>query len=312
MEREIVLSPEIKKPVESKIILQFMRHGKAPKTELRDGVETKIPDEKRQLTPAAKEQARQKGKKLKIQPEISIARGSPRQRSQETALRALVSGDETISAIQDFRKMREVIGKKMKYGNKIIADPRLNFIDNLDKEATDEAYDKGCYIEYLINESDNLARQNKDTVTTTTYTHQSGNVAELVKQYLKVGKQFNKIASSKSDYEKYGNQLERYFGTHAGIPESFLAKALEITGNLEQRDKFVQSYKGAYKETEGMRLEVINQGENQKIIIHYDMPDPDDKEKTSDKTLEIDEAVLDTMIEAKKKFETELQTLAKK
>ena len=288
MSKEIIRSPEMEKQIETKIILEFMRHGK------KEDDKTKA-NEELMLTPEGKAQAVAKGKELGPQPEVSIAWGSPRKRSQETAVHVMLANEE-IDPDASLEEMEKLIAKEIKIGKKIIEDERLNFnIEGPAGEEAEAAFKRGEYVPFLVKESDKLAIELDDKASST-YTTQAGNVAEIIERYTKIGDNFNRIASKTDKYEKFGNQLERYLGTHQGVVECFVAKVLEKTEGIEKRDEFVKSVGGGFGEAEGIHIEIINSGSDQKIKIDFGI-------NGNKESIGIDKEILESIIKEREEFE---------
>lgn len=148
---------------------------------------------------------------------------------------------------------------------------------------------------HLIEKSDQRAIETNDKESST-YTRFAGNIAEILDRYAKIGDNFNRIVSKTDKYEKFGNQLERYLGTHQGVAECFLAKALEKIEDIEKRDEFVKAVGGGFGESEGIHIEIINSGNEQKIKIDYEI-------NGSKESMEIDRSVLEGIIDERKEFE---------
>ena len=294
-------SPEKEKQVETKVILELMRHGKR---EYGLDAEGKLDLEKDanpdlRLKPEGRQQSYDRGKELNPQAEVSLGLGSPRVRSQETAYQTMLA-NEDISPDDTFEEIEKKIANKVTVGKKMIVDDRLNFVDSGPVAAEGKkAYLEKRYMQWVINDSDMQAIEKGD-METTTYTRMASNVAELVLRYTKVGNNFNRLAFNTDKYEKYGNQLERYLGTHQGVTESFVAKVLEKTGGSEARNAFLESIGSGFAEIEGAHIEIINKGTEQKILMTYPLNSNGEKEE---KSVEISLAVLEDIIKDREKFE---------
>lgn len=290
-------SPEGEKQIETKVILEFMRHGKREYGLDAEGKLDVIKDANLdlRLKPEGRQQAYNRGKELNPQAEVAVGLGSERVRSQETAYQAMLA-NEDISPDDTLEEVEEKISKQLKVGKKMIVDNRLNFVDSgpIAPEGK-KAYVEKRYMDWVINDSDRSAMEKND-IESTTYTRMAGNVSELVLRYTKVGDNFNRIASKTDKYEKYGNQLERYLGTHQGVTESFVAKVLEKIGGVEKRDEFVKSIGGGFGETQGIHLEIINSGNEQEIKIDYEI-------NGKKESVKIDRSILRDIIEERKEFE---------
>jgi hypothetical protein len=269
-----------------------MRHGKREKG--KNAEEEANPDLR--LTPAGREQTFERGKKLNPQVDVALAIGGDRTRTRETSARVMLANDG-VTPEDSYEDIEAKIDAAMPlHGKKIVEDIRLGYSDaGPISEAANEAYYAGRYLPFVINESDQKAIELGD-VESATYTRMAANVAEIVARYLEVGNNFNRIASHTDKYEKYGNQMERYLGTHISISESFAAKAIEKVQGSSQRDEFLEAVAGGFAETEGIHLEIINKGKDQTILMTY-------KIKDENKQIEIPKEVLDEIIQERKEFE---------
>ncbi len=290
-------SPEIERGIETKIILEFMRHGEKE-------VNKEKKEEEIRLTEKGKGQAVARGKDLNPQVEVSLARGSEKKRAQETSAHAMLANEERIDPNASLEEMEEANSNELKLGKKIVEDRRLGYqySPEMAVDAANAIKEKR-YFPFIIQESDSLAIKRGDKISST-FTRYAGNIAELIYRYSKVGNNFNRIASKSDKYEKYGNQLERYLGNHMGSVESFVAKALEKTKGVEKRDEFVKSVGGGFKETEGIYVEILNEGAEQKIFVTYAV----NNEK---KTIEINTELLEEIIGERNEFEKKVLENAK-
>lgn len=127
---------------------------------------------------------------------------------------------------------------------------------------------RGEFLKFLVETSDVLAQKVSD-VKSTTYSRAAASISEIVLKYLKIAPRFNElIRDGKNQYE---NTMDRFFGSHQGITESFLAKVIEKSNNKEERNKFVQALNNqGFDSTEGFDIEILNQvGKDPKIRFSY-------------------------------------------
>jgi len=277
---------------EAKIILEFMRHGKKEDSKEKS-------NEDLLLTEEGRVQAHKKGEKLNPQTEVSVAWGSPKKRTQETAAHVMLANEE-INPKASLEEMEEAIAKELKVGKKVIKDERLDFdLSGPEGKEMMAAFKEGKYLPFLVEKSDQRAIELGDKVSST-YTRYAGNIAEIIGRYAQIGDNFNRIASKTDKYEKFGDKLERYLASHQGVVEGFVAKVLEKTEGKEKRDEFIASVGGGFKETQGISVEIINKGNEQKIGITYEI-------NGNKETLEIDKKLLDDIVEERKLFEKEVE-----
>jgi len=267
--------------------LEFMRHGeKEP--------EGTKPDGELQLTERGREMAQEKGRQLSAQKEVSLTWGSPKKRrTRETVLHAMLPD---INKDANPEEIEEIISREQKIGKKFIEDERLDFnFNGPEGKEIDEAFDEETFLRFLVEKSDKRAIELQDKESST-YSRFAGNIAEIISRYSAIGDSFNRIASNKDDYKKFGNQMERYLGTHQGVVEGFVAKVLEKTQGVEKRNEFIDSLGNGFKETEGIRIEVINKGAEQKIIVNL-------KINGKTESLEINRDLIEDIINERNEFE---------
>lgn len=246
---------------ESKIVLHFMRHGK-PESLQEGGT-----DESRHLSEEGVQQARGKANEdQKL--DQSIAYGSPRLRSQETAMYTMAGGslEKDIASSE----VKDVLNEDLKVGSKVGVIEGLNFNGGgaeFSKEA-DKAYAEGQYLDFIINKSDDLAERLGDKKATS-LSVQAGNIAEIVKKYIEASPRWNKLVN---DPEKnYEENLDRFFGSHQGVIESFLYKI--VSDNKVKADLIANSLspKGGFDFVEGITIDVIQKDptEDPEIVLEF-------------------------------------------
>lgn len=159
----------------------------------------------------------------------------------------------------------------------ISEDERLdfNFIDTIYNES-EVAYDNDTFMQYKLNDSDRRAVGLGDDISVA-YTVFAARVAEFVKDYIEVGAETRELVAKDSQkFEKIKQddvyRFDRFFGTHAGIQESFLLKVLEVLEQEEKvpvgtRDEIISKIGGMFKETEGLRFDIRNSEKGQTILM---------------------------------------------
>jgi len=285
----------VEEKVGGSVVLHFFRHGE--KEKLKPG-EVK-PDEEIRLTEKGRLQAVERGKEIRGQWKTGVAFGSPRKRSRETAVRVMLASEiasEKINPNASLEEIEETIKKELEekklLGKKIVVDKRLDFKEN---EEMKKAIAEGRFLEHVIEESDKLAIARGDEKTTS-YTRLAGNVAEIIKKYVEIAKRFNKIIEKPGRLEEYGDKLERYFGTHFSVLESFVAKVLEKKFGREKAVELGRAIPKGFGETKGIKVE-IKPGEN--IKLEYEA-------NGRKENLEFDEKLLDEIIKERKAFEEKI------
>lgn len=264
----------------SKIKLIFMRHDEKENDKTKN-------DEEVRLTPAGKIHAKEKAEQDDISQSMTF--GSPRKRTQETAGLIMSGQSEGITGTETLEELKEKLDKDLtlKSGSKIRVDDRLNFeadfTSNYGKKAL-EAAKSGKYLKFLVEDSDRLAKEENDNKSST-YTKQAQAIASIIQKYYGIAPRFNELVQDKN--KNYEDIMKRFFGSHQEVLESFLAKIIEKTKGIEERDKFVQALNNqGFDYAEGFDIEIKNK-ESGEPTIHISYK----KEKDGEKIFEFDEDV---------------------
>jgi hypothetical protein len=242
----------------TEILLHFMRHSHAgPKG-------PGIDDDARTLSEKGLEIVGQKktGYESDIPDRQKMVHGSPRIRSQETAM--IISG----------------IDQSKHAGSRQSIDERLNFHfdfedDNEFAKTMNESF-SADYLKKLVEESDELAEKVGDN-TNSTYSRMASNVAKFIDSYVRRSKMWNDVVNNKygrseeqhkKDGGEYDPRLERFIGTHQGVVESFVAKVLENKYGKEKRDEFIKSLNNmGFELVEGVDVKIIQNGDQKEILL---------------------------------------------
>lgn len=297
MKSELSFSPELEQEKISKVVLEFMRHGDKETNSQKTNQELL-------LTKKGRQQAIKKGRRLNPQAEVAIGWGSPRARTEETAMLVTLANeninpDATVEEIE--ATIDEEINKGGKKKKKFIEDPRLDYNfsgPGIGTWLTDLYKKSTPFMPIYIQESDQRALETNDTENDT-YTRKAADIAEIVLRYAKVGNNFNSLVQETDKYEKNNNQLERYLGTHATVAESFLLKLLEKLNGVEARDELAKVLDHGFEETQGYRVEIVNAGKEQEIIVHFKTKEGSQQIST---TVDLIEEIVKEGEEFEKKF----------
>jgi hypothetical protein len=264
-------SPEMEKPT-AKIRLEFFRHDEKAKP---TDAEPRPDDNKVRLTETGRASSTLKGKEKNPHPEVAISYGSPRERSQETAMRQMLANEDAISADMSLEDMRHVIDGELKVGKKDIISDKLNFYLDGNQTYHDEYYRR--YLEtkdallFIWQESDKLARELGDTKDDT-YSRFAGKFAELVDKYVKILPRWQQIVSEKpEEYSQFNNEMQRFFGSHQTALECFLLKVIEKTEGSEAVREFINSLpdKNGFGFSEGFTVEIEEASGNINIFARF-------------------------------------------
>jgi len=285
---------ETEKSYRSRVVLSIFRHGEKEKTP----PPGKTGDEEVLLTPAGRKGAIEKGDIFRLPEEgmaQAVAIGSPRKRAQETAAFVMAGEEETVTGEETLEELKKKLDGGKTYGSKTGTSERLNFDmgSGTYEEQMMKAFKSGKFIEWLAKESDSFA-ESVNELKGSTYSRSAGNVAELVKNYLRAGKRFDELVKTK----KYADTMQRFLGTHQSVGECFLAKVIEKTAGLEEREKFLQLIGTGFGFVEGFQIEIDTpkQGNEPKIKLFFRRRGKDEKDVYEFHT-EITPELLDEIIE---------------
>lgn len=259
---------------QTEVVLHFLRH------EEKETATPGQPDRTVELTKKGREKAIAKGRAEPATPEISWAAGSERVRAAQTALLRMVADKDKdtgrFTPDMSFVESADLANRELKVGKKVTHLPELNFYwegtDGMKTEGMG-AYKQGHGLEFLANESDDLALSLKDKKSLT-YSRVAANYASLIAREMSAGNAFNRVvAKEPGKYEKYGNKMERYFGTHQTVSECFYMKVLEKTQGRAAVDKLIESFRDAKGQANGFDFQggfdvtVKNGSEGQKVML---------------------------------------------
>ena len=130
-----------------------------------------------------------------------------------------------------------------------------------------EAFGKKKYLRFLIEDSDRIAEELEDT-NGDTYSRMAAAVASILEKYIDIAPRWDALAQDTKN--GYADTLERFFGTHQGVPESFLGKLIEVTKGAEERDNFLRAVGDqGFDYTEGFSAEIDNINDLPRLRVFY-------------------------------------------
>lgn len=262
---ETPASPE-KQERQSEILLHFMRHGEKAKSQNGQS------DYEVRLTPEGRQKAKAKAGKTNLRQAMAI--GSPRERAQETVALVMAGFDNDITGNENFNELKEKIDSwrgsinGARISTQVFSDKRLDFTldDKTPLGAKEmEAYLAKRYLSFVVSDTDRLAEELGDRETST-YSKMAGAVAEIVKKYAKVADRWHELVNDEK--KQYEETMERFLGSHGGVTESFLAKIIEKTKSIEERDNFVKAVGNQFDFLEGFEVKIIKKSGNDASTIH--------------------------------------------
>ncbi len=251
-------SVESKEDFNSKIKLRFFRHDEKEN----DPEKT---DHNIELTPKGRTHA--KDQALETNLAQSVAFGSPRRRTQETAGFIMAGQSEDITGEESFSELKEKVDKDLGYGTKIAVDPKLNFDMEADNEYVREAmaaFKKGELMKFVVEKSDELAKETGDD-RSSTYSRMAASIASIIKKYVGVAPRWDDLVNDEA--KKYEPTMSRFFATHQGMQESFLAKVIELSKGIEERDRFIQAIENkGFDYAEGFEAEITTKDTSEPVV----------------------------------------------
>lgn len=250
------------------IRLEFFRHDEKAKPN--EGQ----PDTTVRLTPEGRVGATEVGKDRNPEPEVAVAFGSNRERSTETAMRQMLANQEAVTPDSSLEDIREIVSGEVKVGRKDMVSPNLNFDWSGSKEFNEPVmarYAAKDGLRFLVEESDQLAERLKDQ-TSTSWSRQAGNIAELIKKYYEILPAWQRVTAEHPEkYSQFNNEMQRFMGSHQTVTESFLMKVIEKTEGREAVMKFIESLpdKNGFAFSEGFTINLIIDDSGRDIVMNY-------------------------------------------
>ena len=289
--------PEYEKQPVS-IRLEFFRHDeKAKATTSGD----RTGDEFVRLTPQGRIHSTEVGKTKNPHPEVAVAFGSPRERSMETSMRQMLANEDDISPERSLEDIRSLVDAQLKVGKKDKVIAELNFDWDTNKAFHDLAYqhfmETKDTLAFLYHDSDKVVKENKDTASSA-YTRMAANFASMVKKYVEILPRWKELIKENPDkYAASGNQMERYFGSHAAAVENFLMKTMEKVEGKEAVEEFLKGpKKNGFAYSEGYTVDIKDSEAGPQITLTYD-----------GKVYPLSENILNEMIKEGQELEAEVQ-----
>jgi hypothetical protein len=253
-----------KEPTPPSIRLEFFRHDEKEKAASSGPGST---DETIRLTQKGRDHSVEMGQAKDARAEVGVAFGSPKERAMEAALRQLLSGEDEVQPEDSLEDIQAKSDKRLGFGKKGIVSENLNFNWGGTPEFKEAAYKH--YLEskdalaFFFEQSDELAKNLKDKESTS-YSRIAARMAELVKKYLGILPRWEEIAAKDPDkYSQYGNEMQRFMGSHQTALEPFLMKIVEKLEGREAVGRLIASFpdKNGFGFGEGFSVNIVR-GEN--------------------------------------------------
>jgi hypothetical protein len=289
---------ESQEQITSRINLRFHRHAEKQPWDEWAEANPDLADLVQDLTEKGIDQAGAKpGPKI---PEQAVAFSSPRIRAIQTA-EVIMHGhkDKTQDPVRsedDYEALvKEISTAKTGKAAKIGIDRRLDFVlDFVNGKPYAEELLKGIMsdepLDFIVNKSDKLALEAKDTYSFT-FSRGAANMASILLKYVHASKRWDDLVQDESKH--YAETLERIYTTHQLVQESFIIKYLQEVGRDKEAKEFQKAvYNEGFEETEGIEIELrTSNGNLPKIHLSYK------REQDNQVIFELDEdLVLDVVI----------------
>jgi hypothetical protein len=225
----------------------------------------------------------------------AMAFGSPRKRTQETAGLIMAGAQGEINGTESLEELNEKLNSDLNYGSKLHYDPKLDFILPPSGPYFDElmtAFKAGQLMKYLVEESDAKAIQYGVETGVCAYSAQASQIAQILSKYFKILPRWENLVNDES--KEYKPVMERFLASHQSVGESFLAKIIEKTKGVAERDAFILVINNqGFDFAEGFNVEILtdDNGEEKAHITYK-------KEKDGQVVFEYDEFVSGELIQS--------------
>ncbi len=285
---ETPINIELKEGQEKiKILLHFYRHDEKESDETKSDTEVR-------LTEKGKLHAKSLSNE-EINLSQTMAFGSPRKRTQETAGLIMAGSQDKINGDEGLEELKEKVNSELDYGSKLHYDPKLDFILPPSGPYFDElmtAFKEGKLMKYLVEESDKKSVKFGIEPGVCVYSGQASQIARILFKYFKILPRWKNLVNDES--LEYKPVMERFLVSHQSVGESFLAKVIEITKGVEERDVFILAINNqGFDYAEGFNVEIMtdDNGEEKAHITYK-------KEKEGQVIFEYDEFVSGELIQS--------------
>lgn len=257
--------------IKPRIKLHIFRHND------KENDKTKTDHEIR-LSPAGRKNAKSLASPSTIL-EQAMAFGSPRKRTQETAGLMMAGARPEITGEETHEELLGILNTGRAYGSKVAADERLNFEmpeSGPYFEDSMAAYKSGNLLRWVIEESDAKYKEYGVEGKILSYSIQARQIAQIIQKYLGILPRWKELVQDQD--KNYSDTLERFMGTHQTVSESFLAKVIELTRGVEERELFLQAVGNAgFGFSEGYDIDIEDNNGSKEIRISYKKPANGDK-----------------------------------
>jgi broad specificity phosphatase PhoE len=241
---------ESQEALKAKIELHFFRHDEKESDKTKSDTEVRLTEEGRLHAASLSNPDTNLNQ--------SVAFGSPRKRTQETAGLVMSGHQDPITGTENLEELKSKLNADLGYGSKVNVDSRLDFFLNESGPYLEEglkAFKEGYFLKWLVEESDQKFKEQNIKEGYFSYSNQARQIAQIIEKYLKVLPRWKELVNDRT--KSYEPELERFLGTHQTVSECFLAKVIELTQGVEERDKFVKALDNVgFDYAEGFEVDV--------------------------------------------------------
>ena len=251
-----------KKEYSPRVLLHFFRHGEKAKIPGKTNPE-------QLLTEEGKLQGYEKGKEGQPATPTAVGFGGYVKRAQEMSAFTMAGAKGIeLTGKESLEEVKQKLDEGLKYGSKMAVDKNLGFYYEPEFcQPKDKAYKENRGLKFIVEESDALAEQLGDRYSST-YSRSAGRVATILQKYAGIAPKFDKIISDEEKKKEYGDVLERFMGSHAGVIDAFLCKVVEKVKNKEERDKLVQVLgESGFDPAEGFDIEIDTLADQKEPVV---------------------------------------------
>jgi hypothetical protein len=253
-----MFQPEKKEKILASIKLNIIRHGE------KDGPNnvTQAEDQTMRLTNKGRSQAHEKG--LVLGTTGGVASGSPRQRTQETALHSAHANNPAVIGDESLEELME------KTGHKTWVNSNLDMPfdkDHPDFEELNSHYTQGRMLRRYVEMDQELIQSGGDR-SQSIYGVQARNIASLIERFARITE---KLGERNQRGEELGEELtkerEHNMATHGSVMESFLVEVIRRTLGEREKERLLDIIPNGVAVSEGITI-TMEALENKKTNIH--------------------------------------------
>lgn len=247
----------------AKIELHFFRHDEKESDKLKSDIEIRLTEDGKNHAISLSDRDTNLSQ--------SVAFGSPRKRTQETASLRMAGFHDEITGSETLEELKEKLNNDLKYGSKLNVDQKLDFNLPESGEYLEEGlatFKEGKLLKWLVDKSDKRFEELNVEEGYFSYSNQAKQIAQIIEKYLNILPRWKQLVEDKD--KKYEPEMERFMGTHQTVGECFLAKVIELTKGIEERDIFVEVLDGGgFDFSEGFEVDIVESDNGPQVHVKY-------------------------------------------